>query len=89
MTSSKDKKNMTPAEFDAAFEAAFEAGEDVTPYLDLKSARVRYPVQRISIDFPLNILKEVDVKAAKIGVTRTSLIKMWVAQHLSDDLKAA
>ncbi len=73
---------MAPEEFDAAFDAAFEAGEDMTEYLDLKSAKVRYPVQRISIDFPKNILEGVGVEAAKIGVTRTSLIKMWVSQQL-------
>jgi hypothetical protein len=63
------------------FDRAFEEG-DVIEHLDLKSAKVRYPVQRISIDFPVNVLHEVDLEAAKIGVTRTSLIKMWVAEQL-------
>ncbi len=89
MSSLKYKKDMTPTEFDAAFDAAFDAGEDMTPYLDLKSARVRHPVQRISIDFPTDVLKQVGAKAAAIGVTRTSLIKMWVAQQLSKPLQAA
>ena len=81
---------MSQNKFTAAeFDAAFEAGEDMTPYLDLKSAKMHHPVKRISIDFPANVLKEVGAKAAAIGVTRTSLIKMWVAQHLSDDLQAA
>lgn len=66
-----------------AFDAAFDASEDVTEYLDLKSAKAHYPTQRISIDFPKNILEEVDLQAAKIGVTRTALIKMWVFQQLS------
>jgi len=48
----------------------------------LQSAKARYPLQRISIDFPVNILEKVDHEAAKIGVTRTSLIKMWVAEQL-------
>jgi metal-responsive CopG/Arc/MetJ family transcriptional regulator len=48
----------------------------------MKSAKVRNPMQRISIDFPKSILDEVDLEAAKIGVTRTALIKMWVAQHV-------
>lgn len=62
---------------------AFEKG-DVAEYLDIKSAKARYPVQRISIDFPKNILDELDLGAAKIGVTGTSLIKMWVATHLQN-----
>lgn len=39
-------------------------------------------IKRVSIDFTKNILDEVDIEAAKIGVTRTALIKMWVAEHI-------
>ena len=63
------------------FDTAFEEG-DVVEHPDLKSVKACYPTQRISIDFPKNILEELDVEAAKIGVTRTSLIKMWVAAQL-------
>lgn len=63
------------------FDSAFERG-DITEHLDLKSVKASYPCHRISIDFPINIIEEVDIEAAKIGVTRTSLIKMWVAEHL-------
>lgn len=69
---------MSASDFDAAFE-----DDDVTEYLDIKSAKARYPMQRISIDFPRKIIEEVDLEAAKIGVTRTSLIKIWVAEHLN------
>lgn len=77
MNTSKRKK-ITASDFDAAFEKG-----EVEEYLDLKSVKARFPTQRISIDFPKNILEEIDIEAAKIGVTRTSLIKMWVAEHLS------
>lgn len=77
MSTSKRKK-IRASDFDAAFDQG-----DVTEHLDLKSAKARYPTQRISIDFPKNIIEEVDLEAAKIGVTRTSLIKIWVAEHLS------
>ncbi len=72
------KKTIKASDFDEAFEKG-----DVTEHLNLKSAKALYPVQRISIDFPKNILEEVDIEAFKIGVTRSSLIKMWVAQQLS------
>jgi hypothetical protein len=65
------------------FDKQFEDG-DVFEHLDISSAKARYPVQRISIDFPKTILSSLDEEAAKIGVTRTSLIKMWIAQHLSN-----
>lgn len=77
MTTSK-KKALTSTEFDAKFDS-----EDMTEHLNIKSAKTRYPVQRVSIDFPKVILEDLDTEAAKIGVTRTSLIKMWVAQQLS------
>lgn len=83
MSLSKNKE-FTAEEFDTAF----EAGEDMTPYLDLKSAKMHHPVKRITIDFPSDILSRLGKKAAAIGVTRTSLIKMWVAEHLADDLQA-
>ncbi len=79
MSTSKTK-NIKTVDFDEMFENG-----DVTEHLNLKSAKARYPVQRISIDFPKNILECVDLEAAKIGVTRTSLIKMWVSQHISRD----
>ena len=77
MNTSKNKKIKAPD-----FDNAFEQG-DVTTHLDLKSVKACYPTQRISIDFPKNILEDLDIEAAKIGVTRTSLIKMWIAEHLS------
>ncbi len=76
MNTSKRKK-IKASEFDIAFE-----NSDVTEHLDLKTVKACYPTQRITIDFPKNILEELDIEAAKIGVTRTSLIKMWVADHL-------
>ncbi len=77
MSTSKHKKIKA-----SDFDALFEKGE-VTKHLDKRSAKVRFPAQRISIDFPKNIIEELDIEAAKIGVTRTSLIKMWVAEHLT------
>ena len=72
------RKKIKAVEFDTAFEKG-----DVIEHLNLKTAKSRYPTQRISIDFPKNILQEVDIEAAKIGVTRTSLIKIWVAEQLA------
>lgn len=72
-------KNISAAEFDKAF----EQGDDLTKHLDLKSAKAQHPTQRISIDFPKSIIENVDMEAAKIGITRTSLIKIWVSEHLN------
>ena len=72
------KKTITAQEFDKKF----DSGEDVTEFLDTKSAKVNRRIQRVNIDFPVAFLKELDEKAEKIGVARTALIKMWLADHL-------
>jgi len=76
MSTSKHKK-VKAREFDKQFDEG-----DVMEHLDLKTVKARYPVQRLTIDFPKAIINKIDVEAAKIGVTRTALIKMWVADQL-------
>ncbi len=76
MTTSNNE-TLKASEFDAIFDK-----EDASKFLDTQSIKARYPTQRISIDFPKTIIENVDKEAAKIGVTRTALIKMWVSQHL-------
>ena len=64
------------------FDRAFEKGRDVTPYLDLASAKAQHPTQRINVDVPRDLLEKVDQEAARVGVPRTSLIKIWIAEKL-------
>jgi hypothetical protein len=78
MIASKNKKVKA-----SAFDSAFDEG-DVIEHLDVNSVKARYPTQRISIDFPKQVIEGIDLEAAKIGVTRASLIKIWVAEHLVD-----
>ena len=73
----KKTKKIKASEFDRAFEEG-----DAVKYLDLKTAKVDYPVQRINIDVPVQILEKVDREASRMGLPRTSLIKMWLAEHL-------
>jgi hypothetical protein len=61
---------------------AFNQGKDVTPYLDLNAAEVRQPTHRINVDIPKGLLARVDREAERIGVPRTSLIKIWIAERL-------
>ena len=71
------KKKISAKEFDKIFEEG-----DITPHLNLKTIKIHNPVQRINVDFPQEMLGRVDREAARIGVPRTSLIKMWVAERL-------
>ncbi len=75
----KQKKKITAAELDRKFD---EGKEDIIQYFDMKTARVVHPVQRINIDIPHEILEKVDREAARIGVPRTSLIKLWISERL-------
>lgn len=67
------------------FDAKFDAGEDVSEYLDMSSARV---VRRVNVDFPSWILDALDKESYRLGVTRQSLIKMWLAERV-DSLSQA
>lgn len=75
----KKMKKISVEELDKKFD---EGKEDVLQYFDTKSAKVDYPVQRINIDIPNQILKKVDREADRIGVTRTSLLKLWISQNV-------
>lgn len=63
------------------FDKAFEEG-DVSRHLNLKTLKIRHPVQRINIDIPQEILERVDQEAVRVGVPRTSLIKLWIVEHV-------
>jgi hypothetical protein len=62
---------------------AFDAGEDVMDKMDLSSAvRPNLTARRVNVDFPSWMVDSLDMEAQKIGVTRQSLIKMWLADRL-------
>lgn len=50
--------------------------------MDRKTLKVHHPVQRINVDIPKGMLQRVDQEAVRIGVPRTSLLKMWIAERL-------
>ncbi len=66
------------------FDAAFDAGEDITEYLDLSTMRrPNLETRRVNVDFPAWVVAGLDREAARLGVTRQSIIKMWIAEKLS------
>jgi hypothetical protein len=61
----------------------FDAGEDVMQHLDLsKARRVGNEAKRVNVDFPVWMVKSLDREAQRMGVTRQSLIKLWLADRL-------
>jgi hypothetical protein len=66
------------------FDKAFDAGKDVSEYLDMsKVSRPGLLQKRVNVDFPQWIIDSLDKEARRLGVTRQSIIKVWIAEHLS------
>ncbi len=60
------------------------AGEDLTAYLDVeKAGRPGREVQRVNVDFPVDLLQAIDREAKRIGVTRQAFIKLRLADTLA------
>jgi len=65
------------------FDKKFDDGQDITVFLDLKKAiRPSLQQKRVNVDFPLWMVGEIDKEATRLGVTRQSLIKLWLADRL-------
>lgn len=67
------------------FDRKFEDGENIIDFLDI--ARAVKPGQeqkRANVDFPVWMIQLLDKEARKIGVTRQSIIKFWLAERLNE-----
>ena len=65
------------------FEQQFDDGVDITASLDLsKAKRVLQEQKRVNVDFPTWMVESLDREAGKLGVTRQSIIKVWLAERL-------
>ena len=67
------------------FDKQFDAGIDISAALDVSKARRILQVQkRVNVDFPTWMIASLDREAEKFGVTRQSIIKMWLAERLEE-----
>ena len=67
------------------FEQAFDDGEDILESLDLsKAKRSMQDQKRVNVDFPAWMIESLDKEASRIGVTRQSIIKIWLAERLEE-----
>ncbi|WP_376746020.1 type II toxin-antitoxin system BrnA family antitoxin [Aciditerrimonas ferrireducens] len=65
------------------FDERFDAGDDVTPVLDLPAARrAGLEQRRVDVDFPAWMVEKLDREAKRLGLTRQSVIKVWIAERL-------
>ena len=67
-------------------DAKFHRGEDITAALDLsKARRVNQKATRVNVDFPAWMVQSLDKEATRVGVTRQSIIKLWLAERLKQE----
>ncbi|WP_211224281.1 type II toxin-antitoxin system BrnA family antitoxin [Oceanospirillum maris] len=65
------------------FDAKFESDDDILGDLDLSQAkRPMQKQKRVNVDFPAWMLESLDKEASRVGVTRQSIIKIWLAERL-------
>lgn len=71
---------MKASDFDKKFD---DGAEDVVGDLDMSSmTRPNKEQKRVNVDFPLWMVNSLDREASRLGVTRQSIIKMWIAERL-------
>lgn len=76
------KKSITAEEFDKVF----DSGEDITEYLDLRSLEnPGLDQKRVSVDFPEWMVARLDQIARRLGVTRQSVIKVFISEKLKEE----
>lgn len=67
----------------ADLEQRFDDGEDIDEQVDwARSARPNIRMRRVNVDFPVWMIEGLDQQAKRLGITRQSLIKFWIAERL-------
>ena len=65
------------------FDKKFDRGAEIISSLDLsKAKRPMLDQKRVNVDFPLWMIESMDRVANRLGVTRQSIIKIWLAERL-------
>jgi hypothetical protein len=65
------------------FDRRFDDGESIIKVLDVAAARrQRLEQKRVNVDFPIWMVEQLDQEANRLGVTRQSIIKVWLAERL-------
>jgi len=70
--------------FDKKFD---DDDEDIMSHLDLSTLkRPNQKQKRVNVDFPIWIIDSLDKEARRVGVTRQSIIKIWLAERLEEQI---
>ncbi len=73
---------MKASDFDKKFD---QGAEDIIDDLDMSTAaRPLREQRRVNVDFPVWMIESLDREARRLGVTRQSIIKVWIAERLEE-----
>ena len=73
---------MKAEDFDKKFD---ENKADILDNLDLSTIkRPNQTQKRVNVDFPSWVIDSLDKEARRIGVTRQSIIKLWLVKRLEE-----
>ena len=82
----KKKDTLTAKELDRRF----DAGEDISEYLDWsKASRPGLEQRRVNVDLPNWMITSLDREAKRVGVTRQSIVKVWLAERIKAEQAAS
>jgi len=82
----KEKATISAEELDRRF----DDGEDISGFLDWDKARRPGLVpRRVNVDLPGWMISELDKQATLIGVTRQSIIKVWLSERIKEEQAAS
>lgn len=77
---------MKAEELDKIFD---EGKEDILPYLDMTTLRrPNLDQKRVNLDLPIWMIQQLDRQADLIGVTRQSIIKVWLSKRIKEERTA-
>ena len=64
-------------------EKRFDAGSDISQFLDIfRAKRINETPKRVNVDFPVWMVHSLDKEASRLGVSRQSIIKVWISERL-------
>ena len=74
---------MKAEELDKIFD---DGKEDMSPHLDMSTLRrPNLNQKRVNVDLPTWMIQRLDRQASLIGVTRQSIIKVWLSERIKEE----
>ena len=58
-----------------------DRGEDISQFF-INKGKIKYPVQRVNVDFTVDMLVELDKAASELNISRQALIKTYLRHAL-------